>query len=177
MNNLRDKGYPQSRTEKVNKSDKRDALLTSDVQSSYLASPQYMGSQSEPSALDKLINAYNNKAYGTSYAPMISKGSINYTDNNDNIVYDDTMALNTRGGNRLGFVGRDFVPGGETTYRLGVDNLPLGSNYYSKDINTPLGNLYAEYDGDGTASASFTPGQNAYYLQALAKALMNRGTL
>lgn len=179
MANLRDRGYPQSRTEKVNRSDKRNALMTNDIGAFPYSGRTELGTNpvERVSALDKLANAYNNRVFGNSKMPLIAPNNIDYvTDDTDERAYMSGYNLRDRNNNRLAFAHRDVRPD-RTGYYVGVDNLPYGDNYVSKDITTPFGNITAEYDGDGTASLGYETSPNVYYLQALARALMSRGNL
>ena len=126
-----------------------------------------------PSAMEKLLTAYNNKAYANPYAPLVSGGSSSYETVDGTPHVDETYAAWLRNGNRIGYLGRDFSPNA-VTYSAGIDN--VGDPYrgvYDTEINTPLGALGYGYDGD-TVGATFTPNeQTNYYIQALAN-LLNR---
>ena len=179
MANLRDKGYPQSRTERVNRSNKRDALMTDAVSAFPYAGKTEFGTDPVQSTglLDRLVNTYNNRAYGNPKAPLAASYGVDYVDDaRDDRAYRSGVNLYSRNGNRLGFVNRDITTSG-TNYGAGIDNLTpiLGDRYFDKEINTPLGSAYMEYDGDTLAGNVNVP-SNAYYLVAL-KNLLNRGTL
>ena len=179
MANLRDKGYPQSRTEKVNRSDKRNALMSNETPVMTYKGSMYMGENAVPSdsevAFNRLVNAYNNKAFGIPNAPMLSRGSADYIDDaTDSRAVDNSLALRDHSGNRLGYAGKTVVDAGGTNYHAGIDNLYfLGGGTFDKEFNTPVGTFGVGYDGDGTAYGSY---QSPYYLQALVN-LMNRGSL
>lgn len=179
MANLRDKGYPQSRTERINRSDRRDALMTDAVSAFPYAGKTEFGTNpvEKTGALDNLVRAYNNRAFGNPKMPLISNSGLDYVaDDLDGRAYLSGYNLRDHNNNRLAFVNRDVTPG-RTGYYVGIDNLPLGENFVSKEFNTPYGNVTAQYDGDGTASLGYETSPNVYYLQALARALMNRGSL
>ena len=171
--NLRDSGYPSAKSYVPNRSDKRNTNMNGSVD--YFP---YRGSQGitegyEPverrDALDKLITAYNNRAFGNPSAPLLSRGGIDYVDDNtDSRAYDSNLALWAKSGDRLGFAGRNVVDGGPSMYSAGIDNLPFGERYVNKEIATPLGTFGAEYDGDGTAALSY---ETSPYIQALANLL------
>lgn len=175
MANLRDKGYPSAKEYRPNRSDKRNALMTGDTSGAFYAGTQPISSGfKENDALKKLVTAYNGKAFGVPNAPMLSYGSFDFVDDNtDSRGYDSALAIRAHDGNRLGFLGKNFVDGGNTYYNVGVDNLPFGENTYNRAVNTPFGNLEFEYDGDGTASLSLE-GKPNYYIQALANLLRGR---
>lgn len=176
MANLRDKGYPQSRTERANQGDKRNAVMTNNTPVMTFRGSQYMGDNTVPSqtqtAIDKLITAYNNRAFGIPNAPMLSNSAFDYVDDNtDSRALDSTIALRNHAGSRLGFAGKNTIDGGNTRYSVGVDNLPFGENTYNGSLNLPFGTLDAEYDGDGTAVLGFESNPNNYYIRALASLL------
>ena len=126
-----------------------------------------------PSTVDKLLTAYNNKAYANPYAPLVSGGSFDYTANDGTPHIDNTYAAWLRNGDRLGFLGKDYSPDG-VTYRAGIDNMgSIDRGYYDANINTPIGSVGYGYEGD-TVYANLTPNDQAnYYIQALAN-LLNR---
>lgn len=177
--NLRDKGYPQSRTERINRSDKRNALMTNDLGAFPYAGKAELGTEPVQSKdlLGRLVNAYNNRAYGNPNAPLAARYGVDYVDDNrDERAYRSGVNLYSRNGNRLGFIDRD-VTTSNTNYNAGIDNLTpiLGDRYFDKEINTPFGSAYMEYDGDTLAGNIDVP-SNAYYLVAL-KNLLSRGSL
>lgn len=178
--NLRDRGYPSA------KSYKPDTVSGNTIVSNqtmpYGSAGFYSGTLDDSgytnnrTALDKLITAYNNRAFGSN-APMISKAVTPYVDDEtDSRSYLTNIGLRDRNNNRLGFVSENLRPG-STEYYAGVDNLPFGEEVFDRNITTPVGNFNLNYDGDGTASVGYESSPNVYYLQALAKALMSRGTL
>ena len=180
MSNLRDRGYPQSRTERVNRTNRRNALMTNSVSAPSYSGMAELGTSpvQKTTMLDRLVNTYNNRAYGNPKAPLISRLGVDYVDDiNDERAYENSYALRNRNGNRYGFVDKDVNSVG-TTYSAGVDNLSplLGQNYYNRNFNTPLGNVGFEYDGDGTLVGTLNVPSNAYYIAAL-KNLLDRGTL
>lgn len=158
--NLRDRGFPSAKEYRENKSDKRNTPYnssTSEVTMPYRGS-QYMGAtQSSPheDTLNKLVTAYNSRAFANPKAPLLSRMSADYvTDDTDERAYMSGLNLMNHAGNRLGFVSSNVTP--QTTgYYAGIDNLPFGANPYSRQFSTPLGTIAADYDGDGTASLSF----------------------
>lgn len=171
--NLRDKGYPQARTEKPRRTgDVKDAVMTNNTPVMPFRGTEFMGSRRVPSqtetAVNRLVDAYNNRAFGISNAPMIQRIGNDYvTDDTDERAYTLALLLRNHGGNRLGFVSEDVTPS-KTSYSAGIDNLPFGENYAYKNITTPIGTFGAEYDGDGTASLSY---ETSPYLAALANLL------
>ncbi len=178
MANLRDKGYPSAKEYKPNRSDKQNAIMNDTMARFPSWAIQYEGgaTRSNPN-VDKLISTYNNKVYGNPKMPLVNKIGVDYvTDDTDERAYMGGLDFSNRNNDRLGFAHYDVRPG-STAYYAGVDNLPLGDNYYSKEFNTPYGTFGAEYDGDGTASLSYETSPNLYYVKALANLLMNRGTL
>ena len=184
MNNLRDRGYPQAKTERVNKSDKQNAIFRVGIDKPVISklpdtTPTMPGSPMtrREKLAQGLVAAYNNRAFGNPNMPLIQRTGVDYVDD-DNVerAYMSGYALRDRNNNRLAFTNKD-VRSGSTGYYAGIDNLPFGDNVFSKSIDTPLGTFGADYDGDGTASISYESSPNVYYLQALAKALLSRGTL
>ena len=180
MNNLRDRGYPGSREYVPDKSGKRNALMSNSTPTSVFSGPSYMGqtvSSPNDDKINKLLTAYNNKAFGNPNMPMINRiGFDSVDDNTDERRYLSGYDIRNHEGDRLGFVHRDVMPL-SASYYAGIDNLPLGDNYISKDFKTPIGTFSAEYDGDGTASLGYQTSPNVYYMAALAKALMSKGSL
>ena len=181
MSDLTDRGYPSARSYKPNRSDKRNALMTDSIGNGYYAGTADMGGGFKQSnadiALERLVNAYNNKAFGNPNAPLIQKYGNDYVDDNyDSRAYMSGLNLNDRNENRLGYIGKDARVDG-TTYSLGIDNLSpiLGDNNFDKSINLPIGSLGVDYDGD-TFSASYESPSYNPYLFAL-KSLLNRGSL
>lgn len=184
MNNLRDRGYPQSRTERANKSQKENAIFRVGIDNptrTLLPKTENLDpitpSTRRERLAEELLTAYNNRAYGNPNMPLVQRTGVDYVDdNNDERAYMSGYALRDRNNNRLAFTNKDARLG-STGYYAGIDNLPLGDNMYSKSFDTPVGTFGADYDGDGTASISYETSPNVYYLQALAKALLSRGTL
>ena len=183
MNNLRDRGYPQSRTQRENKSQKQNAIFRVGIDNPVVVkqpdtTPTMPGTPHTRREMlaQGLVNAYNNRAFGNNM-PLIQRSGIDYVDDNtDERAYMSGYALRDRDNNRLAFTNKDTRLG-STGYYAGIDNLPFGDNMYSKSIDTPVGTFSADYDGDGTGSLSYETSPNVYYLQALAKALLSGGTL
>ena len=181
MNNLRDRGYPSAREYKGNRSDKRNMPMTNN--SIQPGEGFYAGNEiikmSEPversGIIDKLLTAYNNKAFNTS-APMIQKFADPYVNDNDEWARFSGFNVN-KNGNRLGFTNRDISETG-ASYAAGIDNLApiFGDRTFEKSVNTPYGAVDVGYD-DGTAYASYDVPQNVYYLASIINALRSRGTL
>ena len=178
MSNLRDRGYPSAKSYRPNKSDKKNTPMTGSMQALPVKAIQRdEGGTRQNPAIDKLLTAYNSRAFGNPNMPLINKIGVDYvTDDTDDRAYMSGFDFRNREGDRLGFVHSDVAPT-RTGYYAGIDNLPFGENYFDKEVNTPLGTFGAEYDGDGTASLSYKTSPNVYYLKALANLLMNRGTL
>jgi len=180
--NLRDKGYPQSREIKQNKSDKKKTVMTSQVDKTTknpiqkeVNTPKEANPVKE-NLVNKVITAYNNRAFGNPNAPLLQRTGDDFVNNNDERAYYSGVAVRDQNGERLGMINKTTSPT-STEYNLAIDNLPLGENTYDKTINTPVGEFYAEYDGDGTVGLNYESSPNIYYLQALINALKNRGTL
>lgn len=170
--NLRDRGYPSAKSYVPNRSDKRNAVMNGNVDYFPFNGSQAITEGYEPverrDALDKLITAYNNRAFGNPSAPLLQRTSTDYIDDNtDSRGYMSGVDVRNHNDDRLAFAHRDVRPN-STGYYAGIDNLPFGANYVSKDMTTPLGTFGAEYDGDGTASLSY---ESSPYLQALANLL------
>jgi len=126
--------------------------------------------------LNRLVTAYNSKAYANPYAPLLSNDTMDYTtldgvNHRDQMVSASLRDIGNMGGGRLGFVRRDETPSGYT-YGVGIDN--IGDPYrgvMDKEVRTPLGTLGYGYDGD-TGYAEFSPNNQTYnYIQALANLL------
>lgn len=125
-------------------------------------------------ALEKLMTAYNNRAYANPYAPLLYGGNSTYT-TGDGTYHDDTLIqAGLRNGDRLGFVGRDINTNNGLEYRAGLDLGDINRNYYdSEPLKTPIGNFSYGHEGD-TDYVSYDPNLKAeYYIQALAN-LLNR---
>ena len=174
MGNLRDKGYPQAKTSN-DRSAKRNAVMTNNTPYMSMGLPNQIDSRtySQPTALDKLVTAYNNRAFANPNAPLINSFKDDYVDNNDSRALYSGLDLRSRDNNRLAFANK-VVDSNGTNYNAGIDNLYfLGGGTFDKEFNTPVGTFGVGYDGDGTAYGSY---QSPYYLQALVN-LMNRGSL
>ena len=127
--------------------------------------------------VDKLISAYNSRAIVNPNMPLARRVGIDYvTNDTDERAYMGGIDLDSRNNGRAAFAHYNVRPD-STGYYAGIDNLPLGENYYSKELNTPLGTFGAEYDGDGTGVLSYETSPQLYYLKALANLLTNRGSL
>jgi len=180
--NLRDKGYPQAKTTRVNKSNKKNAVMNNQVEK--VVDPIVQRNAITPTAvnpekdnlINKIVTAYNSRAFGNPSAPLLQRTAEDITNVNGDEGYMSGMALRKNNGDRIGTANKVTYPG-ETQYNLAIDNLPFGGNYYDKEISTPVGDLYAEYDGDGTLGLSYTSSPNVYYLQSLINSLTNRGNL
>lgn len=179
MNNLKDRGYPQAKTVKPNLSDKKNALMNSDVNAFVSRGGQAVEPEPKaPSMLDRLVTAYNNRAFANPSMPLVQKTSYDYVDDNtDSRANHSQVSLWNRDNNRLGVLTKQVIDDGGTYYGAGIDNLApiLGDRYFSKEFNTPLGTISAEYDGD-TLSGGIDVPYNKYYFVAL-KNLLDRGTL
>ena len=181
--NLRDKGYPQSREIKQNKSDKKKTVMTSQVDKTTknpiqkeVNTPKEANPVKE-NLVNKVITAYNNRAFGNPNAPLLQQVKADYVDDQtDERAYSNAIVARNQNGDRLGLIEKNITPT-STNYQMLVDNLPFGTNEYEKTINTPVGNITAGYDGDTTGYLNYDSSPNIYYLQALINALKNRGTL
>ena len=176
--NLRDRGFPSAKEYKPNKSDKKNAIMNDTMEQFPSWALRYEGGATrENPTLNKLISAYNSKAIVNPNMPLVSKTRNDYvTDDTDERAFMGGLDFRNHNGDRIGFAHTNVTPT-SSGYYAGIDRLPLGDNYYSKEFNTPYGTFGAEYDGDGTASISYESSPNVYYLKALANLLMNRGTL
>ena len=181
MNNLRDQGYPSAREYKWNRSDKRNMPMNNNVfqpNEGFLAAPQTI-KFNEPvenrNIVDKLLTAYNNKAFNTS-APMIQKFGEDYVNDDDELARRSGFNV-YKNGNRLGFANRN-IAATSANYGAGIDNLDpiFGTGTFDKSFNTPFGPVNVGYDS-GTAYANYDIPQNAYYIMALINALRSKGSL
>lgn len=123
-------------------------------------------------ALEKLMTAYNSKAYANPYAPLLYGGNSTYT-TGDGTYHDDTLIqAGMRNGDRLGFVGRDINTKNGLEYRAGLDLGDINRNYYdSEPLKTPIGNFSYGHEGD-TDYVSYDPNAKAEaYIQTLANLL------
>jgi hypothetical protein len=180
MANLRDKGYPSAKEYRANRSSKKTAVLDNTTPFSFSSGNSNLGvRESSPGEglMNRLLTEYNSRAFGNPSAPLISRTNMGYvTDDTDSRAYLSGYNLRDHDNNRLAFANRDVRPD-RTGYYVGIDNLPFGETPYNKIFNTPLGTISADYDGDSTAALSYETSPNVYYIQALAKALLNRGNL
>lgn len=125
-------------------------------------------------AMNKLMTAYNSKAYANPYAPLLSSGTQNYT-TADGAYHDDTgIYAYNHNGDRLGFVNRDMNTRDGLVYGLGLDNVgDPNRGVYDASFETPVGTVGYGYDGD-TTGLTYNPSLNAQkYIFALAN-LLNR---
>lgn len=169
--NLRDRGYPSAKSYVPNRSDKRNAVMNGNVDYLPFRGSQQMTGGFVPTdrrdMLDKLLTAYNNRAFGSN-APMVQRIGNDYvTDDTDERAYMSGLNLRNPNGERMAFVSRDISPS-SSAYYAGIDNLPFGATPVNKSVTTPLGTFGADYDGDGTASLSY---ESSPYLMALANLL------
>lgn len=181
--NLRDRGYPQARNTQ-NFSAKRNMPMTNDIWQTgegFWAQAQPL-KVAEPvdrtTALDRLVTAYNSRAFANPSMPLVNKSRYDYVDDNtDSRAINNALSLYSRDNNRLGTLVKNVVDDGGTYYGAAIDNLApiLGDRDFYKELNTPIGTLSAEYDGDTLSGGLDVPIKN-YYLVAL-KNLLNRGTL
>ena len=128
--------------------------------------------QERENAINRLITAYNSKAFGNPNAPLLHRSGIDYvTDDTEERAYLSGYDLRDHANNRLAFVNRDATPS-RMGYYAGIDNLnPIfGDREVNKDIATPIGNVNLAYDGD-TASVGLELNKDNYYIQALANLL------
>lgn len=123
-------------------------------------------------AINKLISMYNNRAYGTPTAPLISSDSFDYTDKAGNLGSTRTYRLEGRDGNTIGALSRSKDT---TQYDLLASlNKPVfGNGEFDKSLYTPVGNFSVEYDGD-TLWGNYNMPSRDYYMAAL-NSLLNRG--
>ena len=122
-------------------------------------------------ALNRLMAAYNNKAYANPNMPLFSKSSAPVVPLEGTPFMEDMLTASSRNAGRLGFLSRDRYADG-TRYGIGIDN--VGDPYrgvYDGEQSTPLGTLDYGYDGD-TVYAGVTPNKKTQaYIGALAKLL------
>ena len=120
--------------------------------------------------INRLLMAYNNKAYG-SQAPMFQKGSAAFNTVDGYPHQEDTLALMTQGGDRLGFLSRDKSVDG-VRYGAAIDN--MGDPYrgiYEGEKELPFGTLDYGYDGDTVGAGVKLNPKSARYIYALKNAL------
>lgn len=145
MANLRDKGYPSAKDYKPNRSNKRSLPMTDNVEHSKVNALQTetipVKSRAEE-ALDKLITAYNNRAFANPSAPLV--GNIN-SDNGD--VRQRGYNLMSRNNGRLGMVSRTDTPTG-TAYHAAIDNGNENRGTLDATLNTPYGRFGGGYEQD-----------------------------
>lgn len=153
--NLRDRGYPQAK-DTTNRSDKRNTPMKNDTLK------EGEGFKSEPitekipvtSALERLVNAYNNRMYGNPNAPLLNYSHIDSLDgasmNGINVMRQGSPDLS----GRLGFVNK-WVGPNETSYNIGLDNGSPNRGLFDIAANTPIGSAHAGYE-DATNYLSYT---------------------
>lgn len=125
-------------------------------------------------ALEKLMTAYNSKAYANPYAPLLYGGQNSFT-TADNTDHDQTMIqAGLKNGDRLGFIARDINNNNGLEYTAGLDFGDVSRGYYeSPAVKTPIGNFGYGYEQD-TDFINYDPNAKAeLYIQALAN-LLNR---
>ena len=177
--NLRDRGYSSSMSPTVARKPAMDTVMRSTTPVNYFQGSQYVSASdakpANPKAdemLNKLVTAYNSKAFANPNAPLLHRSGINYvTEDTDERARLAGFDLRDHDNNRLAFVNKDVTPS-RTSYYAGIDNLnPIfGDNEYNQDIPLPMGTINLAYDGD-TASIGLERTKNNYYIQALARLL------
>jgi len=139
----------------------------------YNKKPQYVPSKSEENReqlLDRLITAYNNKAYANPSAPLMQK--INMTTDVAPYAHETGVNLMERGaenlGGRLAFANKWTNPYG-TSYNIGLDLGNLYRGMGEVGVTTPVGRFSRGFE-DNTDYLSYEnkPGLNdigfdAYY--------------
>ena len=146
-----------------------EATALAAIDALYRSSRPYTSPRAE--ALNRLMTAYNRRAYANPNMPLFSKTSGALTPLEGSPIMEDLINAETRNGGRLGFLSRDRSAEG-TRYGVGLDN--VGDPYrgvYDGEKSTPLGTFDYGYDGD-TVAAGFTPNEKTQaYINALSKLL------
>lgn len=145
MANLRDKGYPSAKTERVNRSNKQNLLMKDDkpitVTKALQTETREIPSKHEE-MVNRLVTAYNNRAFANPNAPLV--GNIN-SDNGD--VRQRGYNLTSRNNERLGMVSRTDTPTG-TAYHAALDNGNENRGTLDATLNTPYGRFGGGYEQD-----------------------------
>lgn len=175
--NLRDKGYPSAKSYRPNRSEKRDLLQRDNVYGTPFPVDAIdvwhnVPVEKDPTLLDRILTAYNNKAFGTPGALMMQKWGRDFSDDEDSYGHESGLNL-MRNGNRLGYASKEVTPD-QTAYNLGVDLDILPDGYADKSFDTPFGKFTGGYEDDVLYGNLEVPSRK-YYLAAI-KSLLDRGT-
>jgi len=161
MNNLRDRGYPQSREYRENKSDKIYPAMTDEIALELLkkvAPEKVLKTTPTEDLLQRVVTAYNNKAFGTENAPLINyKNSINDIDPQQMT----NLSLWDRDQNRLGMLSRYLRPD-EASYNVAVDNGNLDRGVLDAVLKTPVGRFSSGYENETNYAGYATPNNEDY---------------
>lgn len=169
MANLRDKGYPSAKDYKPNKSNKRTLPMTDNVERSKVNALQTetipVKSKGEE-ALDKLITAYNNRAFANPSAPLVQKMDNTFTDGSTqsglNVMKRGSQDLS----GRLGFAYKYNRPG-EVSYDIGLDNGRANRGVFDAQLSTPYGRFGGGFEDETNYLSASSPneqrGLNLFY--------------
>lgn len=162
MANLRDKGYPQSREYRVNRSSKNYTIMDDSVpvelMKRALQAERTVQPTAEEELLQRLVTAYNNKAFGNENAPLVSyHNQVNDIENN----LDTALTVRDRAGDRLGYVSRELRPD-EAQYSAAIDNGNPDRGMLDAELRTPLGKIMGGYDAETNYGSYSTPKNDDY---------------
>ena len=170
MANLRDKGYPSAKSEQVNRSNKQNLLMKDDkpitVAKALQTETREIPSKHEE-MVDRLVTAYNNRAFANPSAPLLSKidfKSDDYNEKGMNLMKNGAGDLS----GRLAFAKKSQRAGNPVEYDVGVDNGNPNRGVLDLLAKTPLGSFNGGFE-DETNYASYSKpngeyGMEAYYM-------------
>ena len=162
MSNLRDRGYPQSREYRENKSDKIYPAMTNDIAVELLKRSmdpeKVIKTTPTEDLLQRVVTAYNNKAFGTENAPLINyKNTFNDIDPQQMT----NLSLWDRDQNRLGMLARYLRPD-EASYDVAVDNGNPDRGVLDAVLKTPIGRFSSGYENETNYAGYATPNNEDY---------------
>ena len=106
--------------------------------------------------VDKLVTAYNSRAMANPSAPLMSKTSSTVEPIDGGNYLTHNVRLETRDGNRLGFIGKDTDFGG-VTYSAAHDLGNPDRGVLDVTLNTPMGNVSRGYEQETDYLSYATP--------------------
>lgn len=171
--NLRDRGYSQSREYKPNRSEKENTPMTNKVQPTTVSTPYTEVKRADSKvhdAMNRLVSAYTNKFFGTKM-PRIN--NLDYE--SDYLGTPDTRsergyALRDYKNNRLGYVSNalDYDDNGvpSAVYEAAIDNGNPNRGNLDIALNTPYGKINGGFDQEVNYAGYQTLSTDPYGLHA-----------
>ena len=148
--NLRDRGYPSSKEYRPDRSEKKNLPMTKETPASKVDAVHREVRAITPKAeelMNKLITAYNNRAFGNTSAPLLTKTDLDTGDFKQkgvNVVSHGSQDL----GGRLGFANKSFTPNTGVAYNVGLDNGNPNRGTLDVSLNTPNALFGGGFEGE-----------------------------